>query len=66
MSDFLTRLEQEQKELQIKIDALDNFINDEDKFVKVGLEQRILLKNQLKVMQDYNEILIVRLGLLKK
>ena len=66
MSDFLTRLEQEQRELQIKIDALESFINNNDDFEKVGVEQNILLKNQLSVMRSYNEILIVRLGLLKK
>ena len=66
MSDFLTRLEQEQRELQIKIDALESFINNNDDFAKVGVEQNILLKNQLSVMRLYNEILITRLGLLKK
>jgi hypothetical protein len=65
MSDFITRLEQEQKELQIKIDALESFINDKDKFVKIGVVQNILLKNQLSIMISYNEILIVRLALLK-
>lgn len=65
MSDFITRLEQEQKELQIKIDALESFINDNDDFVKVGVAQNILLENQLSIMISYNEILIVRLALLK-
>ena len=65
MSDFITRLEQEQQELQIKIDALHSFINDNDNFVKVGAGQNILLKNQVIAMHSYNEILIVRLALLK-
>lgn len=66
MSDFIKRVEQEQQELQIKIDALESFVNDEDTFVKIGLEQKILLKNQLNHMRSYNEILIVRLGLIRK
>jgi len=66
MSDFITRLEQEQQELQIKIDALESFMNDNDAFVQVGVGQNILLKNQVSAMRSYNEILIVRLALLKK
>ena len=66
MSDFITRLEQEQQELQIKIDALESFMNDNDAFVQVGVGQNILLKNQVSAMRSYNEILIVRLSLLRK
>lgn len=66
MSNFKIRLEQEQKELQIKIDALQSFINDNDDFIKVGVAQNILLKHQLNVMRSYNEILTVRLVLIGK
>lgn len=66
MSDFLTRLEEEQRELQIKIDALESFINNNDNFAKIGVKQNIVLKNQLSVMRSHNENLIIRLGLLKK
>ena len=62
---YLTKITREQQELQIKIDALESFINDKDKFVKIGVEQNILLKNQLSKMISYNEILIIRLALIK-
>jgi len=47
--------------LQIKIDTLEN------SEIKIeNLEQNILLKNQLIAMRSYNEVLILRLALLKK
>jgi hypothetical protein len=61
MEDFHARIIEEQKELQIKIDALEN------SEIKIeNLEQNILLKNQLIAMRSYNEALILRLALLKK
>ena len=61
MEDFHARIIEEQKELQIKIEALENF-----EIKIVNLEQNILLKNQLIAMRSYNEALILRLALLKK
>ena len=61
MENFHARIIEEQKELQIKIDALEN------SEIKIeNLEQNILLKNQLIAMRSYNEALILRLALLKK
>jgi len=61
MENFYARIIEEQKELQIKIDALEN------SEIKIeNLEQNILLKNQLIAMRSYNEALILRLALLKK
>jgi hypothetical protein len=61
MEDFHLRIIEEQKELQIKIEALENF-----EIENIEVEQKILLKNQIIAMSRYNEILILRLALLKK
>jgi len=57
---YLTRLIDEQTELQIKIDKLESFINS-DSFLDTLVSDKILLRNQLVVMKQYNEILIIRL-----
>lgn len=62
MSNFLERLKNEQKELQLNLDKLNSFINS-DKVTELSTANRILLKRQAEVMREYNEILIIRLEL---
>jgi len=62
MSNFLERLKNEQKELQLNLDKLNSFTNS-DKITELSTANRILLRRQAEVMKEYNEILIVRLEL---
>ena len=60
MEDFKTRLKTEQKELESKLDKLDNFILS-DKFKGVDDVQRALLQVQATAMNSYNQCLKERL-----
>jgi len=63
MEAFKVRLVNEQFELQEKINKLKPFIESEN-FKKVDEYQQKLLKEQVDVMDNYNQILIERLLLL--
>ena len=60
MEDFKTRLKTEQKELESKLDKLDNFILS-DKFKGVDDVQRALMQVQATAMNSYNQCLKERL-----
>ena len=63
MEAFKVRLVNEQFELQEKINKLKPFIESEN-FKKVDDSQQKLLKEQVEVMERYNDILVERLSLL--
>lgn len=63
MDNFLTRLVDEQLELQSKLDKLSSFISS-GKISNVDLNQQRLLKMQVSAMVLYNEILKDRMSLL--
>lgn len=63
MDNFLTRLVDEQLELQSKLDKLSSFISS-GKISNVELDQQRLLKMQVSAMVLYNEILKDRILLL--
>ena len=51
--EMIKRLEDEKKELEIKSDKLNDFIEDNPEFENVNDIQRILLVNQFNGMQIY-------------
>ena len=63
MNDFLTRLVDEQLELQSKLEKLSDFISS-GKIANVDLDQQRLLKMPVSAMVLYNEILKDRISLL--
>lgn len=63
MEDFKTRLVQEQKELEEKLDKLNTF-NESDKFQELEYIQRSLLIIQAGAMYTYNECLKARIAIL--
>ena len=63
MNDFLTRLVDEQLELQSKLEKLSDFISS-GRIANVDLDQQRLLKMQVSAMVLYNEILKDRISLL--
>ena len=63
MDNFLTRLVDEQLELQSKLDKLSSFISS-GKISNVELDQQRLLKMQVSAMVLYNEIMKERISLL--
>ena len=63
MDAFKVRLINEQFDLQEKISKLKLFIESEN-FKKVDDSQQKLLKEQVEVMERYNNILVERLSLL--
>ena len=63
MEAFKVRLINEQFDLQEKISKLKHFIESEN-FKKVDDSQQKLLKEQVEVMERYNNILVERLSLL--
>ena len=63
MEDFKTRLVQEQKELEEKLDKLNTF-NESDKFQELEYIQRALLIIQAGAMYTYNECLKARIAIL--
>jgi len=60
MNDFKTRLVEEQKQLEEKLDKLDGFIASE-KFNEIDDTQKALLKVQATSMNTYNQCLKERL-----
>ena len=64
MSDFKSRLLQEQQELNERIDKLEDFINDSPAFEKIPHAQQNLLVIQLPAMKAYAEVLNQRVALL--
>lgn len=65
MSDFKERLFDELDELQDRINELDTFIKGE-KFRDLEIEQQDLLKEQFRIMNQYENILSLRIELLKE
>lgn len=63
MEDFKTRLVQEQKELEEKLNKLNTF-NESDKFQELEYTQRSLLIIQAGAMYTYNECLKARIAIL--
>ena len=53
MSTFLERLQEEEKELSIKVEKLNDFIDNNPAFETVGEMQRVLLVTQLNCMKLY-------------
>ena len=62
---FLQRLENEKNELLDKVTKLAVFIAS-DKFKELSGANELLLKEQLVIMNDYLNILIIRIELLTK
>lgn len=60
MSDFKTRLVEEQVQLEDKLSKLKSFI-ESDKFESIDDAQRALLKVQTNAMSTYNQCLKERL-----
>lgn len=60
MSDFKTRLVEEQVQLEDKLSKLKSFI-ESDKFESIDNAQRALLKVQANAMSTYNQCLKERL-----
>nr|DAE92615.1 MAG TPA: hypothetical protein [CrAss-like virus sp. ctZ6R2] len=60
MSDFKTRLVEEQVQLEDKLSKLKSFI-ESDKFESIDDAQRALLKVQANAMSTYNQCLKERL-----
>lgn len=59
---FVEKLEEEKKELDIKIKKLQQFIESNTLFSTLKIEAQCDLKNQLKVMNKYSNILKRRLN----
>jgi hypothetical protein len=62
MSTWRERVETERNELDEKLKALTNFLNVYEAEQKVGPYQYSLLSQQRKVMNEYRNILDMRLG----
>ena len=58
------RLTEEHSELNEKIKKLSAFIQDSDTFKSLNSQHQELLKRQLNVMLDYQQILIERIKLI--
>ncbi len=61
---FKDRLLSEQKELNVKINKLDQFINSSNKYHDLNPVQRALLPVQLAAMVAYNTCLVHRISFL--
>ncbi len=59
---FVERLEEEKKELDIKIKKLQQFIESSTLFPTLKIEEQSDLKSQLGVMNEYSNILKRRLN----
>ena len=62
-ADFKERLFEELEQLQDRIDKLDTFVMG-SKFRELEIEQQDLLKEQLRAMNQYENILALRIELL--
>ena len=59
------RVIDEQTELQVKMKALDHFINESEVFKSLEEIDKILLKQQFRAMIDYDHILGLRINRFK-
>lgn len=62
--EFVVRLLAEKKELKDRVEKLDDFINDSDRFSKVEKDHQELLLKQRKCMKEYLSILKKRCKML--
>lgn len=61
MDDYKSRLRKELEDLNFKIEKLNNFIEKNDIFKTMDLEEQKLLKEQRGIMNKYANILIKRI-----
>ena len=61
MNDYKSRLRKELEELNFKIEKLNNFIEKNDIFKTIDLEEQELLKEQRRIMNKYENILRKRI-----
>jgi uncharacterized protein YdcH (DUF465 family) len=61
---WFARLQEETNDLRIKIGKLKSFLDKDDN--SISAEQIDLLKRQVEVMQEYYEILRLRIDLIEK
>ena len=61
MNDYKLRLQKELEDLDFKIEKLNNFIEKNDTFKTIDLEEQELLKEQRKAMIKYADILRKRI-----
>ena len=61
MDDYKSRLRKELKDLNFKIEKLNNFIEKNDIFKTIDLEEQEFLKEQREIMSKYANILRKRI-----
>ena len=61
MDDYKSRLRKELEDLNFKIEKLNNFIEKNDIFKTIDLEEQELLKEQREIMNKYANILRKRI-----
>ena len=61
MDDYKSRLRKELEDLNFKIEKLNNFIEKNDTFKTIDLEEQELLKEQREIMNKYANILRKRI-----
>ena len=61
MNDYKSRLRKELEDLNFKIEKLNNFIEKNDIFKTIDLEEQELLKEQRRIMNKYENILRKRI-----
>ena len=61
MNDYKSRLRKELEDLNFKIEKLNNFIEKNDIFKTIDLEEQELLKEQREIMTKYANILRKRI-----
>ena len=61
MDDYKSRLRKELKDLNFKIEKLNNFIEKNDIFKTIDLEEQEFLKGQREIMSKYANILRKRI-----
>nr|WP_314081224.1 hypothetical protein [uncultured Leptotrichia sp.] len=61
MDDYKSRLRKELEDLNFKIEKLNNFIEKNDIFKMIDLEEQELLKEQREIMSKYANILRKRI-----
>ncbi|QUB95655.1 hypothetical protein J5A73_01895 [Leptotrichia sp. oral taxon 218] len=61
MNDYKSRLRKELEDLNFKIEKLNNFIEKNDIFKTIDLEEQELLKEQREIMNKYANILRKRI-----
>ena len=61
MTNYIDRMKQEHKELEIKVKSLESFIYTNDKFKELGDNAKVLMIQQLGFMRSYLSILDVRI-----